>query len=83
MVTFATVREFRVNASRIFGRLKRGDKVVVTRHGKPIGVLQGVVDEDLEDFLLANHPTYRARHASARREHGRGKTRSLGEILGL
>ena len=83
MVHFATVREFRINSSAIFRRLKRGDKVVVTRNGKPIGILEGVADTDLEDFTLAHHPAYRKRHESARREHKKGKLRRLDEILDL
>jgi len=82
MVRFATVADFRVNASKVFRILGRGDKVVVTKKGKPIAVLEGIADEDLEDFILAQHSTYRARYARSRREYRAGKVRRLEEILG-
>ena len=81
MVRFATVGDFRINASKVFRPLQRGDKVVVTKNGKPIAVLQGIVDEDLEDFILGNHPTYQARYRKGRREHAKGQTKTLEELL--
>jgi len=82
MVRFASVADFRVNASKVFNALHRGEKVVVTKAGKPIAVLQGISDEDLEDFILANHPAYRSRYKKGRRDHAAGRCRTLEEILG-
>jgi antitoxin (DNA-binding transcriptional repressor) of toxin-antitoxin stability system len=82
MVRFATVRDFRVNGSKVFRQLGRGEQIVVTRNGKPIGVLEGISEEDLEDFILSHHPAYRKRHRMARRQYKRRATRTLDEILG-
>ena len=81
MLRFATVADFRVNPSKVFRELGRGKKVVVTRAGKPIGVLIGISDEDLEDFILEHHPAYKARYKQARREYARGQVKTLAEVL--
>ncbi len=82
MVRFATVADFRVNPSKVFRELRRGEKVVVTREGKPVGVLIGISEDDLEDFILENHPAYRERYRKARREYSRGQVRTLAQVLG-
>jgi prevent-host-death family protein len=56
-------------------RLAEEEEIVITRHGKPAGVLVGFASEDdWFDYRLENDPRFVARIASARRSlrEGRG-----------
>jgi prevent-host-death family protein len=49
-------------------------EIVITRHGKPAGVLIGFESEDeWFDYRLENDPRFLERIADARRSLGRGK----------
>jgi prevent-host-death family protein len=48
-------------------RLAVGTEIVITRHGRPAGVLIGFdSDEDWFDYRLENHPEFLRRIADAR-----------------
>jgi prevent-host-death family protein len=50
------------------------ETVVITRHGKPAGVLVGfATEEDWFDYRLENDPRFLARVAAARRSLHEGK----------
>lgn len=49
---FLSVRDFRNRPGRVWKALKHDD-FVVTANGKPVGLLIGVPDEELETSLLA------------------------------
>ncbi len=34
------------------------DVVIITRHGRPVAALQGLTEEDVEDFLLERSETF-------------------------
>jgi prevent-host-death family protein len=56
-------------------RLASEGEVVITRHGRPAGVLIGFAgEEDWFDYRIENHPEFLERVASARRalRDGRG-----------
>jgi prevent-host-death family protein len=56
-------------------RLASEDEVVITRHGRPAGVLIGFASEDdWIDYQIENHPEFLERVAGARRalREGRG-----------
>src|SRR3989442_741603 len=51
-----------------FLRLAESEEILITRHGKPAGVLIGFEgDEDWFDYRLEHHPEFLRRLASARR----------------
>ena len=50
---FVSSREIRVNPRPIFEYLEGGDEVVITTHGKPVALMLGVGEEDLEETLRA------------------------------
>jgi prevent-host-death family protein len=65
---FVTLRELKINPSKVLDRLARED-VVVTRRGKPAAALL-YLDEDLLDaFVLAHHPLLRKEIEAARAEY--------------
>ena len=57
-----------------FLRLAEVDEIVITRHGKPAGVLIGFQSEDdWLDYRLENDPQFLARIEAARRELKTGR----------
>jgi prevent-host-death family protein len=62
-------------------RLAAGNEVLITRHGKPAGVLIGFADEDAWfDYRLEHHPEFLRRVAQARRAIARGRGVRLEDI---
>ena len=70
----AALAEVKDDLSR-FLRLAESQEILITRHGKPAGVLVGFQDEDdWLDYRLEHHPEFLQRVAAARRaiQAGRG-----------
>ena len=58
-----------------FLRLAETEEILITRHGKPAGVLIGFeTEEDWVDYRIEHHPEFLRRVAEARRalDEGRG-----------
>ncbi len=58
-----------------FLRLAESEEILITRHGKPAGVLIGFeTEEDWVDYRLEHHPEFLRRVVEARRalDEGRG-----------
>lgn len=45
---FATVRDFRINATKVFKRLEEQEEIVVTKAGRPIALMVPVEGPDLD-----------------------------------
>ena len=57
-----------------FLRLAESEEILITRHGKPAGVLIGFgSDEDWFDYRLEHHPWFLRRVAQAREALGAGR----------
>jgi prevent-host-death family protein len=70
-VALATIKD---DLSRYL-RLAEREEIVITRHGKPAGVLIGFEsEEDWFEYRLENHPEFLMRVREARRaiDEGRG-----------
>jgi len=62
-------------------RLAEREEVVITRHGKPAGVLIGFeTEEDWLDYRLENHPEFLDRVAAARKSLREGRGVPLEEL---
>ena len=62
-------------------RLAEKEQIVITRHGKPAGVLIGFESEDAWfDFKLENDPRFVQRVASARQSIRAGKAVALEDV---
>ncbi len=48
---FVSSREIRVNPRPVFEAAEQGDEVVVTSRGKPVALLLGIGEEDLEETV--------------------------------
>jgi prevent-host-death family protein len=58
-----------------------GTEIVITRHGRPAGVLIGFADEDAWfEYRLEHHPAFIQRVAAARRAIAHGRGRPLDEV---
>lgn len=54
--------------------LAEKDKIIITRKGKPVGVLMGfATEDDWLDFVIENHPRFLKRVARARKSLREGK----------
>jgi len=62
-------------------RLSENEEIVITRHGKPAGVLVGFASEDdWFDYKLENDPRFLQRVARARKSLQAGKGLKLEEL---
>ena len=69
----AAVAEVKDDLSR-FLRLAESEDILITRHGKPAGVLIGFESEDdWVDYRLEHHPEFLRRVAEAREALGSGR----------
>jgi antitoxin (DNA-binding transcriptional repressor) of toxin-antitoxin stability system len=65
---FVSLRDLKINPSKVVGRLRKGD-LIVTRNGKPAAALVYLNEELLEDFVLVHHPTLLGEVESAKAEY--------------
>jgi prevent-host-death family protein len=62
-------------------RIAEREEIIITRQGKPAGVLIGFKsDEDWFEYRLENHPEFLGRIASARSAMRRGRGKKLEQI---
>jgi prevent-host-death family protein len=63
-------------------RLAEGEEVIITRHGRPAGVLIGFADEAAWlDYRIEHHPEFLHRIAEARAALRAGQGRRLEDVL--
>lgn len=77
---FATVRDLKNRTSELLRRAA-GTDVVITSHGRPVAILHGLKEEDLEDWVLAHDPELRASIEEADRAFRRGGGIPLGRVI--
>jgi prevent-host-death family protein len=64
-------------------RVAETEEVVITRHGKPAGVLVGfATEDDWFDYKLENDPRFLARVAAARQSLREGKGVPIEDLTG-
>jgi prevent-host-death family protein len=75
-----TLSEIKDDLSKYLHLAER-EEIVITRHGKPAGVLMGFADEDAWfDYCLENDPRFLKRIAAARASLRAGRGVRLEEI---
>ncbi len=67
-MTAVKVTDLKDRATQIMRDVERGREYVVTKRGRPIAVILPTAADELEDWVLANHPeaVRRRREAEAR-----------------
>jgi prevent-host-death family protein len=56
---FVNVRELKAKASEYLSLAEKGENVIIVSRGKPRAALLPLNEDELEDFVLANHPRFR------------------------
>ncbi len=72
------VKELKNTASRVLEEVEAGERVIVTKRGRPAAVIMSM--EDAEDFVLGHAKEFAEMRIRARREHVAGETTSLDDI---
>jgi prevent-host-death family protein len=72
------VKELKNTASRVLEEVEGGERVVVTKRGRPTAVIMSI--EDAEDFVLAHAEEFAEMRLRARREQAAGETISLDDV---
>ena len=66
---FATVRDLKNRTSELLRRAAAGTDVLITSHRRPVAILHGMKQEDLEDWVWAHDPALRASIEEADRDY--------------
>src|SRR5256885_2020776 len=66
---FVGVREAQVHLSGLVDQAQK-ERVILTRHGRPIAILTGLAGRDLEEVLLTQDPSFRKMIAGRRTYRG-------------
>jgi prevent-host-death family protein len=62
-------------------RMAEKEEIIITRHGKPAGILVGFASEDAWfDYRLENDPRFQSRIAAAREQLKAGKSVRLEDL---
>jgi len=72
------VKELKNTASRLLEEVEAGERVVITKRGRPTAVIMSM--EDAEDFVLAHAEEFAEMRLKARREHAAGETVGLDDV---
>jgi prevent-host-death family protein len=72
------IKELKNTASRGIEDVEEGERVVVTRRGRPAAVIMSI--EDAEDFVLAHAEEFLRMRLAGRREHESGKSVPLDDL---
>ncbi len=78
---FVGVRELKNNTSEILHYTATSGYVVVTSRGKPCAIMSHISDNELEDYVLLNHPEIRKRIKKAYKEYLAGKTKNVDKLI--
>jgi len=72
------VKQLKNTASRVLDEVEDGERVIVTKRGRPAAVIMSM--EDAEDFVLAHAKEFAEMRLRGRREHAGGETVSLDDV---
>lgn len=78
---FVNTRELRLNTAKVLDKTDKGERVLITYKGKPRAVLQGITEDDLEDYILLNHPKFKKQIREAYKKALEGKGIELNELI--
>jgi prevent-host-death family protein len=78
---FATVRMLKNRTSEMLRVAARGTDVLITLHGRPVAVLHGIGEDDIEDFVLRRHAGMRRSIEDAWRDYRKRGGATADEVL--
>lgn len=72
------IKELKNTASRVIEEVEAGERVIVTKRGRPTAVIMSM--EDAEDFVLAYASEFAEMRLRGRREYAAGETVALDDV---
>jgi prevent-host-death family protein len=72
------IKELKNTTSRVIEEVESGERVVVTKRGRPTALIMSM--EDAEDFVLAYAEEYVEMRQQGRRDYEAGKSVSLDDV---
>lgn len=72
------IKQLKNTASRVIDDVEAGERMIVTRRGRPAAVIMSM--EDAEDFVLAHAEEFVEMRLAGRRAHRAGRSVSLDEL---
>jgi len=78
---FVGVRELRLKTAKILQKIDQGEHIFITYRGKPRAVIQRITEDEIEDYILLNHPEFKKKIEQAYKESLKGKVADLDELI--
>lgn len=78
---FVNVRELKNRTSAVLHETENGEAIIVTSRGKPCAVIRRISEDDIEDYILLNHPEFKKKLKKAYREYASGKTVDIDKLI--
>jgi len=78
---FANIREVKSKISELLRKTDKGEDVFITYRGKPRAVLHRISQDDIEDYILLNHPKFKEKIEKACKEALEGKVTDLNDLI--
>jgi prevent-host-death family protein len=72
------IKELKNTASKVIEDVEAGERVVVTKRGRPAAVIMSI--EEAEDFVLAHAEEFVRMRLKGRREYQAGKSAALDDL---
>ena len=78
---FVNVRELKNKTSSVLRYTEEGEDVIVTSRGKPHVVIHHLSEDDIEDYILLNHPEFKKKLKKAYEEYLAGETVDIDKLI--
>lgn len=78
---FVNVRELKNKTSAVLRYTENGEDVIVTSRGKPCAVIHHLSEDEIEDYILLNHPDFKKKLKEAYQEYVSVKTVDLDSLI--
>jgi len=78
---FVNVRELKNKTSAVLHYTENGDDVIVTLRGKPCAVIHHILEDELEEYILLNHPAFKKKLKKAYKEYLSEKTVGIDKLI--
>lgn len=78
---FVNVRELKNRTSAVLHSTENGSDVIVTSRGKPCAVIKHLTEDDIEDYILLNHPDFKKKLKESYKQYLNGDTVGIDELI--
>ncbi len=77
----ANTVELKNKTNELLRNVMKGDPLIITYRGKPAASILPLTEDDLEDFIIENSPSFKRKIAQAEEDVKKGRVISLDEYL--